>query len=129
MFYLSIFSILFSYIKKKSQKSFYIFPCLFFFLSFPFSISLFPSLSSSSHPSIKMYRYFFSLLSQHEHQNLTSYFFSPGLKTTTGSTRVVYFFVLSLSPLFSPILYDRSHIIIHVLSLSLPSLPSVLENK
>jgi hypothetical protein len=92
-----------------------------FFFSYLWStsLSLFPFPSSSSHPSIKMYRYFF--LSPTTPKSHFSFFFlSPGLKTTTGSTRIVYF-----SLPFSPILYDRSHVIIHVLSLSLPphSLP------
>jgi hypothetical protein len=91
-----------------------------FFFSYLWStsLSLFPFPSSSSHPSIKMYRYFF--LSPTTPKSHFSFFFflSPGLKTTTGSTRIVYFFLP-----FSPILYDRSHVIIHVLSLSLPLTP------
>jgi hypothetical protein len=86
-----------------------------FFFSYLWStsLSLFPFPSSSSHPSIKMYRYFF--LSPTTPKSHFSFFFlSPGLKTTTGSTRIVYFF----SPFLLFFMIDHTSLFMFSLYLS-----------
>lgn len=114
----SIHHILYNFPWQKRLENLFLYRSVFFFsYLWSTSLSLFPFPSSSSHPSIKMYRYFF-LSPTTPKSHFSFFFFSPGLKTTTGSTRIVYFFLP-----FSPILYDRSHVIIHVLSLSLPLTP------
>lgn len=120
LFYL-ILSIIFSitFLDKKTRKSFISFGVFLFlplqYLSIPFSLSFF--IISSQYKDVSL---LFSFPDNTKISLLIFFFLSPGLKTTTGSTRIVYF-----SFPFSPILYDRSHVIIHVLSLSLPphSLP------